>query len=403
MSRQSLQLIRGSGEFFLKNRQVGQALSNEFDTINLPFPPRRRCLLVMPDTPQIERHWLLLRTLSARRRGSAVSELAKEFDVSEKTIRRDLEQLKRFGFPLEESTESHGRKLWHARDVPDLAFNLGEVLSLFLGRRLLEPLAGTYFWEGSQSAFRKIKSTLSPEAIRYLDRLSQLIHDPQQRSSNYDGHGESIDELMIAIEDRNFTFITYQSVKATEPVTYDVHPYGLVHHRGSLYLVADSQQHGEFRVFKIDRISAVERNELRFDRKKEFDLKAFFNSSFGVWREDGEPVRVVIRFAAAVARYVEEHHWPGCERKTVAPDGGLLCEFRLSGLQEIKSWILSFGSKAVVLEPQELVTALRIEAEQLAWYYHKQHGGTAADSDRTKENDRDIAQAAAARSARRQT
>lgn len=323
----------------------------------------------MPDTPQTERHWLLLRTLSTNRNGSTVSELAQEFSVSEKTIRRDLVQLQRLGFPVEEVTEQRGRKRWHARDVPNLAFNPGEAMALFLARRLMEPLAGTYFWEDAQSAFRKIRATLGDDAIRHLERLMALVHDPHQRASDYRKHGEILDQLMIGIEERRFTFITYRSSKSTEPLSYDVHPYGLVHHRGSLYLVADSQHHGEFRVFKVDRISDVSLEELRFNRKKEFNLKTFFKGSFGVWRENEEPVRVVVRFASAVSRYVEEHHWPGLERKTFAPDGGLLCVFRLAGYQEIKSWILSFGAQAVVLEPDELVQAVRSEAERLAWYY----------------------------------
>jgi predicted DNA-binding transcriptional regulator YafY len=331
----------------------------------------------MSGSCQIERQWVLLRMLAARRFGSTVSELAEEFGVSEKTIRRDLAQLQRLGFPIDEREESRGRKLWFTRDMPGLSFDLGEVLSLYLARRLLEPLAGTYFWQGACSAMRKVRATLGEDAIRYLDRLGGFIHAPLQRASDYRNRGEIIDQLLIGVEDHKFTFITYQSSKSTEPVTYDVHPYGLVHFRGSLYLVADSQQHGEFRVFKVDRISAVTVEPLKF-QPKPFDLKAFFNSSFGVWREDGAPVRVVIRFAASVARYIEEHHWPGCERKTRAADGALVCEFRLAGLQEIKSWILSFGAQAVVLEPDELVQAIRAEAEALVRYYqnHTQHCST---------------------------
>ncbi|MBA3314307.1 MAG: WYL domain-containing transcriptional regulator [Planctomycetaceae bacterium] len=325
----------------------------------------------MPALPPIERHWLLLRTLSARKPGCSVCELAAEFRVNEKTIRRDLGQLKRLGFPLEERAEEHGRKRWRVRTLkgcPGLSFDLTEILSLFLARRLLEPLAGSYFWDGAQSAFRKVRATLGHDAVRYLDRLGGMIHDPHQRTSDYRDHGDIIDGLMIGIEDRSFTFITYQSAKATEPLTYDVHPYGLVHHRGSLYLVADSQQHGEFRVFKVDRISDVAVEPLKFE-KKAFDLKAFFDASFGVWKEDVEPMKVVVRFAASVARYIEEHHWPGCERKTLTAEGALLCEFRLAGLQEFKSWIMSFGAKAVVLEPQVLVEAIRDEAVALSCCY----------------------------------
>ncbi len=317
----------------------------------------------MQELAQVERQWLLMRNLSARREGCAVAELAREFQVSEKTVRRDLQHLRQLGFPLEELNEDHGRKRWRlrdAKDVPNLSFDLTEVLSLFLAQRLIEPLEGTYFWDGACSTLRKVRATLSSKALRYFDRLGSMIHDSHQRSSDYRAQGDLIDRLMIGIEDRAFTFITYRSAKSTEPITYDVHPYGLVHHRGSLYLVADSQRHGEFRVFKVDRMTDVVVEPLKFERKA-FDLKTYFDSSFGVWHEESAPVRILVRFAAPVSRYIEEHRWSGCERKQRAADGSVICEFRLAGFTEIKSWILGFGPNAVVLEPPELAESIRAE------------------------------------------
>ena len=122
----------------------------------------------------LERQWTLLRTLSARHYGSTLKELADEFEVSQKTIHRDLKLLRDLGFPVSQVTGAHGRNHWVARfdeSCPQLSFNVGEVLSLYLGRALLEPLAGTLFWEAAQSAFRKVKATLGEPALEYLDQL----------------------------------------------------------------------------------------------------------------------------------------------------------------------------------------------------------------------------------------
>jgi cyclopropane-fatty-acyl-phospholipid synthase len=54
----------------------------------------------MLDQPAIFRHWVLLRTLAARRQGATLRDLAAEYEVSQKTILRDLELLRRLGFPL---------------------------------------------------------------------------------------------------------------------------------------------------------------------------------------------------------------------------------------------------------------------------------------------------------------
>jgi len=311
----------------------------------------------MSDLERIERQWIILRTLAARKYGATVRELADEHGVSQKTIRRDLTSLRNSGFPISPCEGDHGRNNWIASfdpHAPPLTFDVSEILGLYVSRALLEPLAGTVIWSSTQSAFRKIKATLGESVLAYLDQLTSLIHRTSFRDSDYRDKSQYIDDLMVAIEDQRIAFITYQSVRSTEPLTYDVYPYGLVYHRGSLYLVANSQQHGEVRNFKLDRISDVSLELLKFEKPADFDLRSYLRNSLGVFHTDGQPQRVVIRFAADVARYVEEHHWHDSQQLTREKEGTVLAEMHLANLEEVASWILSFGAKATVLEPLEL-------------------------------------------------
>ncbi len=74
-------------------------------------------------------------------------------------------------------------------------------------------------------------------ALKYVEKFAPLFHQTTVGASDYSKKADLIDELMIGIEDQRAVFLTYQSLRATEPVTYDVFPYGLTYHRGSLYLV----------------------------------------------------------------------------------------------------------------------------------------------------------------------
>jgi predicted DNA-binding transcriptional regulator YafY len=67
----------------------------------------------MAEQTALLRQWLVLKTLSARRLGLSLKELAAEMQVSERTIRRDLETFLAAGFPLTETTLQFGRKKWH--------------------------------------------------------------------------------------------------------------------------------------------------------------------------------------------------------------------------------------------------------------------------------------------------
>jgi len=318
----------------------------------------------MSEDSALIRQWRLLKLLSSRRFGATVKELAEEMKVNEKTIRRDLRTFEQVGFPLEEVVGDRGRKSWKVRtskDRPELNFALDEALALYMGRRFLEPLAGTFFWEAAQSAFKKIRACLGKNALEYLERIAGRLHHRVVGAGDYSKKADLIDALMQAIEDHHQAFITYRSQQATEPVSYPVYPYGLTYFRGSLYLIAHSPDHEQVRHYKVDRMDDVEVTLVPFNRPGDFDLEKHLAGSFGVF-QGGDGVTVKIRFAPTVARYVEESRWHESQQLTKQRDGSLIAVFQLSNTEEISRWILSFGRHAVVVEPPELRARIGEEA-----------------------------------------
>jgi proteasome accessory factor B len=302
------------------------------------------------------RQWILLRLLSSRRFGLTVREAAEELGTHQKTIRRDLSCFQAAGFPLEEIAQGHGRKAWRLSASPreaELSFAYDEALALYLGRRFLEPLAGTPFWAASQAAMRKIRAVLGDGAAEYAEGFSRFFHHTQTGAGDYSKKADVIDALMVGIEDRKAVFITYRSLQATEPTTYDCYPYGLIYHRGSLYLVGHAPDRNEVRHWKVDRIEQAEVTKFPFSRPGGFDLQSHLRGAFGVFHGDGD-IFVKIRFAPTVARYVQESRWHESQQLARQKDGSLLAGFRLSSTEEIKHWVLSFGRHAEVLEPREL-------------------------------------------------
>ncbi|MCC6127297.1 MAG: WYL domain-containing protein [Pirellulales bacterium] len=358
----------------------------------------------MEASSPLVRQWLLLRTLSVRRYGVTIKELAEDSGVSEKTIRRDLETFQAAGFPLEEIVEEFGRKKWKLEcdgDPPDLRLLWDEAAALYLGQRFLEPLAGTPFWEAAQRAFKKIRATLGDGSLKYMQKFAALFHQTMVGASDYSKKSEIVDQLMIGIEDARAVFITYQSLRATEPVTYDVHPYGLAYHRGSLYLVgkhldkerkrglAPSVRSTRGAVpadgacppscteedvchWKVDRIEDAEVTEVRFQRPDDFNLSEHLGKSFGIFRGDGE-VHVKVRFLPPVVRYVEESKWHESQKLAPQRDGSLLAEFDLDGTEEILRWLLSFGRHAEVLEPESLRAEILEETAYIQDNYERKN------------------------------
>ena len=313
------------------------------------------------------RQWIMLQKLCARPCGVTVQELMRELGVSEKTVRRDLEIFQKVGFPLCEKVGEHGRKAWLIQSTagqPGLSFTFDEAIALYLGRHFLKPLAGTVFGQAAQRAFKKIRATLTPGALKYIERFAAVFHQTMVGVSDYSQKADLIDELMTGIEDRRAVFITYQSQQATEPVTYDIHPYGLIHHSGSLYLAGWAPDHEQVRHYKVDRIEAVELTNAPFQRRADFNLQDHLAKSFGIFHGDGD-LRAKIRFSSKVARYVREKTWHESQKLTPQPDGSLLAEFRLGSTEELKSWVLGFGKEAEVLEPESLREAIVAEVRKM--------------------------------------
>lgn len=325
----------------------------------------------MGEQSGLVRQWILLKVLSVRNSGLTISELAREMEVSEKTIRRDLSTFKTVGFPIEEAKGDYGRRSYRLDSgwgKPDLAFTFDEALALYLGRKFLQPLAGTLVWEAAERAFTKIKASLGNKVLRYLDRVGDAFHETTFGASDYSRHADILDTLLIGIEDRKVIWITYQSQQATEPVTYDIHPYRLTRHQGSLYLVGLKAQDAVLRTWRVDRIEAAEADQVPFTLSPDLDLDAHFARSFGIYDGD-EDLAVRVWISKNRARYVREKTWHPSQRVTTNRDGSLIVAFRLSSAVEFKSWVLGFGADAEVLEPESLRRELADELAAAAQKY----------------------------------
>lgn len=320
----------------------------------------------MADRPTLIRQWQLLRQLSASHQGCCVRDLAAEYEVSEKTIRRDLNALTDGGFQLVSASGIRGEKRWRLERSSEFAathLDIGEVAALFLGRRFLEPLAGTTLWNSAQSAFVKLRQQFSPDTIKYLESLTRAVHETTFGQSDYAERADAIDALMIGVKETRVTKLLYHPLRSDMPEKYELQPLGFVWHRSTLYLVASSAERPDPRHFKIERVRDVEVYSETFTSPEEFDLETHLQNSLGIYQSASPLTNVRLWFSAEVARYVTEHRWHHSQQITEQPDGSLLVDLKLSDLTELKSWVLSFGANARALVPPQLVNAIRDEID----------------------------------------
>ena len=100
---------------------------------------------------------------------------------------------------------------------------------------------------------------------------------------------------------------------------------------------------------------------------EDFSLEKFMGPSFGVYQ--GEPVHIKVWFHPDVAGYIKEKIWHESQQIHPQDDGSIIFEAEVAGADEIRLWIMTWGSKAMVLEPESLREEIRAEAEMIAKRY----------------------------------
>jgi len=112
------------------------------------------------------------------------------------------------------------------------------------------------------------------------------------------------------------------------------------------------------RTFKIERIRGVSVTPRTFDAPEEGALERELRRGWDII-SDQEPVEVVLRFSPVIADRVLETTWHPLQRTERQGDGSLIWRTTVSGVIEIRLWILSWGDDAEVLEPPELRQQVR--------------------------------------------
>ena len=314
---------------------------------------------------EVIRQWQILRAVESARAGVTIHELAGATGVTTRTIRRDLTALQEAGFALFDEGEENETKRWKLdtqafRAVQD-GLSVADVAALYLSRSIVVALSGWPLVDELGAALAKLDGALNPRMREFLSTLPQVVSTkagPRAGAASVDRLAPLTRRLFDAVRDRHIVEMAYFSARSNRAKNYTVHPYRIALAQGGVYLVAWAPQYDEFRTFAVERIQKLSVTEETF--RKTRDLPAdLFASSMGVFW--GEPVRVVLEFAARHAPYVQGRLWHPSQHLDVRADGRVTMTLDVSTDWALRSWILGFGAGVKVVEPKTLADAIRAE------------------------------------------
>jgi predicted DNA-binding transcriptional regulator YafY len=283
--------------------------------------------------------------------------LGAEWEVSAKTIQRDIDYLKyELDAPIEYDAVRHGLyyrdKTWF---LPAILMSEGDILALLVGTQALEMYKGTPVAGELKSIYAKLaqllpgKVSLAPELIYSRFTFSGTPSRPIS--------AEVWKGLIRGVLHQRVTTIEYDSPRSDTPKNHVIHPLHMANLEGEWYVLAHETRWGDIAQFAVSRIMKVELSEETFDVPKGFDAVKMLENRFGKYihtGKTGKDILVKILFDSRGANYITERVWHPKQKVTWRKDGGLSLEFPVVDVRDIVPWVLGNGLYIRRLQPKAL-------------------------------------------------
>lgn len=291
-------------------------------------------------------------------------DLAATFEVSQRTIYRDMDALSEMGIPIVSMT-GHGYKLMEGFFLPPLSFTNDEALVLALGSQLMHDYFDDEYQQAADAARQKLTAVLPPATKEKISQLQQRITFFTQEHRDDSGYRHHLQLLRQAIFERRRIRISYTKrfEQAETEQEREIDPYGLAHLITDWYLLGYCHLRQARRVFRLKRITAVRLLMATFEPPT-ITESDWVNSS------DERPVTIVkALFTPESAQGLDEYrpYYITAQEETAA---GILVTLHIRHADEATQWLLGWGAQVEVLEPAALRERIAQEALAVVRQYN---------------------------------
>lgn len=297
------------------------------------------------------------------------SYLADEWEVSSKTIQRDLEYMRyELDAPMEYSAKHRGYYYTEKNfNLPALSMKESELFGMYLSEKLLVQYEGTPIYNSLCSVFKKIEQSLP-------NKISLNPTTAQDKFTVFSPFSTTVlpevwETILICLRTSQQIQLQYKT-PGKEQVARDFDPYHAVRFKGDWYIIGHCYLRKTIRTFSMSRILSVKQTGDSFTIPDDFDFKKLSGSHFGIhW--SNEEINVKIRFNKRVAEYVQERSWHPSQSIEQCNNGDVILSLSVNHLLELKRWILSWGEDAYVIEPSSFAKSIEKTLTHATNHYSK--------------------------------
>ncbi|MET9478171.1 helix-turn-helix transcriptional regulator [Streptomyces sp. NPDC002917] len=301
------------------------------------------------------------------------AELARQLEVSERTITRDAQALSEAGVPVyADRGRAGGYRLvgGYRTRLTGLARNEAEALFL---SGLPSALREMGLEDAASAARLKVSAALLPSLRDASDTAAQRFHLDAPGWYQEPVTPELLPAVAEAVWDDRMVKARYRRGGPGSEVERELAPYGLVLKAGVWYVCARAGT--DFRVYRIDRFAAVAVTDERFVRDEDFDLPGFWDERAAQFARSILRTEVTVRVSeAGVGRlpHLVDRSAALDALDAAGPpdaDGWRTVVLPVESLDVAYSQLLALGPELEVLEPAALRTRFGVAAERLSDLY----------------------------------
>ena len=290
--------------------------------------------------------------LELQARGELRAEdLARRFEISVRTVYRDVQALSEGGVPVV-ATPGKGYRLMDGYFLPPLSFTADEAALLVLGGEFVRERVDPELRRAADDALSKLAGVLPPERREAVVAWRRELLFPTFRPA---AHGPRLARIRAAIRQRRVVRLVYHALRRPAPESREAEPVSLVYLDEVWYLAAYCRLRQAPRLFRLDRIDHLEVLDERFSLSERHAIGPEANE-----RPD-RPAEVRVRFDPAVERWARERQ-PFFFLREERDATGAIFVYALRDERELLAWLLSWGAATELLSPPELRARLAREA-----------------------------------------
>ncbi len=308
---------------------------------------------------RIDRLHAILTHLQSKRKVTA-QEMADRFNISLRTVYRDVKALDESGVPVIGEAGS-GYTIMEGYRLPPVMFTQEEASALLLGAKLAEQFTDGSIKRHFHAALFKIKAVLRSPDKEYVDSLTEHIEIISRYPPDSDSAQQHLSLLQQAVVHKHILQIQYRSNLKEEVTRRRVEPIGLLYYGSAWHLIGWCHLRNDYRDFRLTRMLGITLEEARFDPETHPSIQKYIEQL----RAGADLVETIVSFDKAVTKFMHDQKYLNGFVSEEDLGDRLRMKFLTSSLTYFARWLLMYGDSIHIHSPDTLKTELRILTEKL--------------------------------------